>query len=505
MTSTAATRGLAVPSGLLREARSDMPRSCSCAVLIAGLLAAGPSPADDDPDGDGDPRWTVALIETGIAIAIPAAWYYRTWSAASFELRWDLPSWRAKLSLDAVRFDTDTWAYNAFKHPAASIVHYQIGRTNRFGLLGSAALAAAAAVFWEYVIEYREYPSINDLIINTTTGVEIGEPLWQIGQLWRGGVVTAGDRLKTALFSPLDMIHDSVRGHGPRWRPRAWRSIALEAGGLHRRLEHDRSRTEAVLVGDIDLVADRRHVSPGARAGAIAAGSWSRIRGRLRFGDAGAGHELVGTQLASRTVIAGNYAQDDRGTGRLLALATAFTYHRDRLADSWDHVAIAHVVGPQVQISHRAPDRAVRWDLAAYGDFALIDAHVFGGSPPFPPPPPYLSALQAQGYYYGYGASATTRLRLEIGAWSLDAELDGHRIWQINGGDRVEVDTSGPAPLTAHGVSDWRLYWRAELGGRVGRWGLAAAAEGAGRGGRWRRSTRDTSELALGGVARLDL
>jgi len=473
-------------------------------VLGAQLLAAGPSLADDDPD-DGAPRWTIAMIELAIALGVPAAAYYWRGDTTDYDLYWDLPSWEQKLELDAVRFDSNTWKYNAVLHPLMSVVNYEIGRTNRFGMPVSVGLTVAVTVIWEFLIEYREYPSLNDLIINSTTGLQIGEPLWQIGQLWRGGVVSVGDRVRSGLFSPIDAVHDGARGYGPWWRSRAWRSIVFEAGGLHRELERDVSRTEAVFVGDIDLVSDRHYVTPGPRTGAIAAGSWSRIRGRLAFGDPGSGNELVGSQLSSRTVIAGSYRQYASGTGSLIALGTAFTYRRERLEERWDHLAIAHVLGPQLQLSHRSPGLGVRWDLAGYGDFAMIDAHVFGGSPPFPDPPPYISSLQAEGYYYGLGGSATTRLRLDTPRWSLDAEVEAHRIWQINERDRVEVDTSGRQPVTAHGVEDWRLYGRVELGIRLGTWVLAATAEGADRRGSWRGSTRTTSELAVGGIARVDL
>jgi hypothetical protein len=389
-----------------------------------------------------------------------------------------------------------------------SLSLYHIGRTNNFGMLGSTVLSAVNGMIWEYLIEYREYPSINDLIINAVTGLQIGEPLWQIGQLWRGGVLTVGDRVKTTLFSPLDGVHDVFRLRPARWwRPRAWRSMVLEVGGGRRQLDDDRTHSEAAIVGDIDLVSDRRYVSPGSQRGAIKPGSWSRIRGGLRIGDLDADTEVTGVQLQSRTAIVGTYRQDDDGDGTFAALGTAFTYRRDRLSDTWDHVAIAHLAGPQFQWSRRRPAFALRFDAAAYGDFGFVDAHVFGSANPFPRPPPYVTALQSEGYYHAVGVSGVARVRVDLPAWSFDAEIDGHKLWQIDGIQRVGSDEllRTRVPVTAHDVTDTRVYWRTQLGYRHGSLGIAATTDGSVRRGEWMTSRRSTSELAFGVLGRLEL
>ena len=484
-------------------------RGFACGLALA--LSVVPAHADDDDqDQDDPPRIGVALTESITFQAIIAAlyWHQTYEENVDADLHWDIPSWADKLSFDAVRFDTNPFYMNAVRHPLMSIVHYQIGRTNGLGMLGSTLLSSAQAVLWEYLIEFREYPSINDLIVSSFSGLEIGEPLWQIGQLWRGGVLTVGDRVKTTLFSPFDGAHDAVRTRQTKWwRPRAWRTIAFDAGGLRRRLDDAEARTEFVIGGDIDVVNDPRYVSPGPQHHRIRPGTWSRIRGRLSLGDAGSSTEIVGVQVASRTSIVGDYQHDADGDGRFFGLGAGFTYHRDRLADAWDHVAIFHLLGPQLQLARRTPGLALRWDVAMYGDFALIDAHVFSPTPPFPRPPPYVSTIQANGYYDGAGVSVASRLRFETTSWSLDAEVDGHRIWQLDFGDRVQdVEARSTTGLAnAHGVSDVRLYWRAQLGYRVGRFGIAGTVEGSHLRSSWEDLEQQSSLSAVGLLARVDL
>jgi hypothetical protein len=472
---------------------------------IALLLSATTARGDDDPARDQPRNLTAALLQSAGVLAVMGGVY---WSKADpdgtdVDLAWNWSSWKDKLTFDALRFDTNEFSTNAVGHPVMGVLQFHIGRANGLTLLGSTGLVAAQIVIWEYLIEFREYPSLNDLVTNVVGGVAIGEPLWQIGQLWRGGQLTIGDRLKTALFSPLDAVGDAVSRRHHRWtRPRAWRSIVLEAGAMGRRLDDETTRGEVALSGDIDIVSDPRHVAAGPQDAAIRAGTWSRIRGRLLLGDDG----VVATQVQSRTALAGSYHQDERGNGRLVALGTAFTYRRDLVEHGWDHVALFHALGPQLQLSRRTPSLAVRWDLALYADLALIDAHVFGGNALVRPPPPYVSSLQAHGYYYGLGGSGITRLRVARPAWTIDAELGAHQAWQITGANRVSSnELAAPGAYLVKGVADLRVYTRIQLGVRRGAFGFAAIAEGNVRRGTWRSDERTTSELALGLLGQLDL
>jgi hypothetical protein len=479
-------------------------------VTLVALAATLPVHADDgarDPEVRDDDAESLRLgtmtWQAGVVFLIPTLWYWNTAShqAVDWTLDWNWPSWRAKLTFEKVRFDTNPIYVNAIRHPIAGVLDYHIARTSGLGMLGSTVLAFVAGVAWEYVVEYREDPSINDMIFNANGGVAIGEPLWQFGQLWRGGVQSLGDRARTAAFSPFDAFDDTFRVPHRWHRPRAWRSIEGTAG-LDTRSFGGGVHDERALAIDLDLVSERNYLLPGARSGTTAPGTWSRLRWALRLADGGRS-----TFLHSHTSIFGHYAQDGDGNGRFLGLGTAFTYRKDMLMEEWDHLGVAHLLGPQLQLSRRTPSYEVRWDASAYADFALVTAHVFGPVPPFPRPPPFLSALQAEGYYDAAGASAFTRLRVDTGPWRLDVELDGHRWWQISGADRVVLARSTNPTIAAppRGVADWRLFWRGAVTYRLGQWGISATADGAYRRGTWLERSRESGEVALGGALVLDL
>ena len=497
-----------VVAALAAPARADTHAAdASGAPGPGGAAPADPAEPLDPPDIDeGDHHIAVAATWAGLELGLAALYYWST--QGQQEVDWTRPSWTDKLTLHAVRFDTNPFVVNALRHPLTGIGDYQIARSNGFGALSSTVFAYLTGAVWEFGVEYFEDPAINDLIMNGAGGLAIGEPLYQIGQLWRGGEPSSTDRLRTAACSPFAATQDLWRSHRG-WRPRrAWGDFVFFAGAVSHRIDDGRFRSELALGLDIDVVRHSGFVVPGAHEAPIAPGAWSRIVLGLGIADLGAGSQPVSTTLRSQTALAGIYRQDDAGNGRLAALGTAFTYRRDRLARAWDHVAIAHLFGPQLQLSRRTGATELRWDLAAYADFGLIDAYVFGPVSPLPRPPPYLSTLQADGYYDGAGTSVQSRVRTSAGAWHAELEVTGHQLWSLDFADREQqtspvsrsVSSGVVIPATPHGTSDLRIYGHAELGVRGGPWGITATADAAYRRGTWRDFARATTDWMVGAL-----
>jgi hypothetical protein len=464
--------------------------------------------AGDDDDGL---HVLTALTWASIELAIPGWYYWHTKDEQKVD--WADPSWRDKLTLRAVRFDTNAFHVNAIRHPLAGIGDYQIARSNGFGMLGSTVFAYVAGAIWELCVEYREDPSANDLIMNGAAGLAVGEPFYQIGQLWRGGETSLADRLRTAAFSPFAAAQDTWRPHRGRLRRPAWTDFAFVAGAASHRLDDGTFRDELAVAADIEAVRHAGYVTPGAQAARLAPGAWNRIALGARIADRGDGIQPVMTSVRTRTSIAGTYRQTDDGDGTLLAIGTQFTYRRERLAARSDHLAIAHLLGPQLQLSRRRGGTELRWDTAAYADFGLVDAHVFApGS--LPRPPPFLSTLQAQGYYSGGGASLETRVRTDRGPWHAEVELAAHQLWSLDFADRVQTPelsrsaetaaetAMADVPATPHGVSDLRAYGHAQLGMRGDlsgvAMGIATTFDAAYRRGRWRDREVSTADWTVG-------
>jgi len=476
------------------------------AAILGSLAFSTPSRADDD---DEPPHYLTAFGWTALELGLPTIYYFETQNQqmVDWAMRWDWPSWQTKLlTLDALRWDTNGFEKKAIDHPLTGVGDYQFGRTNGFGMLGSELLAFGAGVFWEYVIEFHENPSINDLIMNPAGGIAVGEPLYQLGELWRGGVMSWGDRARTALFSPFAAAQDLWRPPNRWWRPRVWHDFRFTAGAARHDLPAGATMDEVRVGADFDLVHHRDFLLPGERSGAVSPGAWSRVAMRYRFANVDGGTQIAGAWFHSRTTITGYYAQTEEGNGMYVGLGTALSYRHDWLGAEWDRAVFAHLLGPQLQLSHRSLDFATRWDLGAYGDFAMIQAHVFGPVSPLPRPPPLYSTVQADGYYDGAGGSVITRLRADVGPWHLDGEFSLHRVWQLDGADRfTSTARTDGLPVAPHGITDWRIYGYGSFGYQISPWGIEVFVEGAARHGSWEALQRTTSDLTLGLAATLEL
>jgi hypothetical protein len=105
--------------------------------------------------------------------------------------------------------------------------------------------------------------------------------------------------------------------------------------------------------------------------------------------------------------------------------------------------------------------------------------------------------LRAQGYYYGYGATGVTRARLDLWAWTVEAEVRAHHLTSIDRASRVESELDAPFK----DLTDDRLFGLATVTFRP--WkrslGLAGFAEVVGRRGTHAEVSRSSRELSVGG------
>src|SRR5512143_2440513 len=131
-------------------------------------------------------RIPLLAVENAMIIAPPLYSYWNTvdQQKEDWELNWTWHDWYEKLfTTNDLVLDTNRFEANALRHPLAGALAYQTGRANGLGPIGSTLIDFGNAVVWEYLAEYREKPSINDIFANTASGILIGEPLFQIGNL----------------------------------------------------------------------------------------------------------------------------------------------------------------------------------------------------------------------------------------------------------------------------------------------------------------------------------
>ncbi len=443
-------------------------------------------------------KWPVMALEQLAWLAPPTIYYFSTTNLQreDFELKWDRESWKKKLvTFDGVVFDTGNWTSNAFRHPVFGAISYQIGRSNGFSPFAATLIDFTVAVVWEYVVEYRELVSINDLMVNTISGFMIGEPLFQLGKLGDHKGVGWARKSIAAVSSPVHTAH-RIAGY-PSWKldTRPWTDFELSVGG--NLADHGSTRSGEVGVDiDLELIRDARYGVPGTGSQWTGLAAFNRVMGQARFGQG----ELSRSQFRTATTYFGKYSRsiDDaiNGSDSFFGLATGFDYETREMPMEVDRYAIFHLFGPKVALGLWRGKNHYTWETGASLDAGMMQAHVFGPVLPFPEFP-QTSVLQTRGYYFGGGLSASTRLRLESPVWTAELEGRAYQMWSIDGRDRMETGAGADDPRN---VSDTRFSALAAVGVRPGiaNAKLELTLEGTARRGAWEDDTRTTKEITTG-------
>ncbi len=125
-------------------------------------------------------RFVRALSELTLLTGVGMANYWINRDANMedwrYKYRWEdvWPRFR-----DGWSFDTNAFRTNTIYHIYSGAIYYQIGRSNDYGVLASTAWAFTGSLIWEYIGEWRERTSANDMFITGMGGALAGEALRQ--------------------------------------------------------------------------------------------------------------------------------------------------------------------------------------------------------------------------------------------------------------------------------------------------------------------------------------
>ncbi|HXU79904.1 MAG TPA: DUF3943 domain-containing protein [Polyangia bacterium] len=408
-------------------------------------------------------------IEIVGGLGVSLAWYWRAldFNSQDWDLKWDAESWRRKLTFDAVRFDTNAFATNAISHPRTYTLSYVVARSNGLSAFESFLWTLAASVAWEYLGEFREYPSINDMIMSPISAVATGETLVQLSSFFARGSDNLFNNIAAAVFSPPQAVHNFLDGVSPTraaWVDR-WgfpRDIfhrfefGVRAGGFVSR--PDKSRFKVDLNADLQLrnlpqylqaEPYRGWTGPGAVTslnisvlGNTVGLSWARFFGDLSL----LGHYRQGYQR--------DEAGDLRGSGLFLGFATAFDYGtRLRQNRREDRIGVADVLGAMVEFTRRGGGYWLRLEGVAFGNFALVDSFALERYQAGRSLEGIKSVLVERGYYYAFGTTLWPRVRAGYRAWEIGVDIKADYFTSIDGADRYQERLTNDVHLTDGQVS----------------------------------------------------
>jgi len=469
---------LASPTGLSSEAKPSVSFSLK-----------------DAPGATGMPKkWRRALVQLGL-IGVYST--YRYWSNYhlwvedwQFQLTF-ADQYRRFLTTEAITFDSNAYVVN-WTHVIGGALYYQMARTNYLSWQTSLLASFTASAFYEYVSEWREVISINDMLTTTFGGYSLGETWFQLSDYFHH---RRSPVLKFLGFmNPINKLNQWLDRKNPasrRYAEPGWAGLVLSAG-WRQAAETGRDTFATAVIGlETQLIRTPEYGRPGTFHKVLRDTSLSEISAEVALRQRPAGEEQLRSgldeevDLYARVVGLAWYRQNidelGRGTAFSLGLGSALTYLRKRPifydsrafrprleplpetpTDFRDKMTITHLLGPVVDWTRFGRGVKIRAVADAYVDFALMNAFAFNAYSAGHPIDGMKTTLDQYGYAYAFGGSVSGRVDVDWGNLWLRGLFSAHAWASANGRDRFQSDLTNNI-----GTTDTRTRFLLKAGWRL--------------------------------------
>lgn len=113
----------------------------------------------------------------GLGLGAAAYWIFQDRNVAD----WDNPRPAERFQSQAWILDNNSLFVNYMGHPLTGGLSYAFARANHHGVAASFGYAFTTSFLWEFVLEFKEKVSINDVIVTPGAGLPIGEFVHKLG------------------------------------------------------------------------------------------------------------------------------------------------------------------------------------------------------------------------------------------------------------------------------------------------------------------------------------
>jgi hypothetical protein len=375
------------------------------------------------PTRDGHHERVLIGIGVGLAVGSFAYWIDQDRNVAD----WDDPSLEARFTGDAWRFDNNNLYTNFLLHPLSGGGAYNLARANHLGWPAAVGYASLSSFLWEWVLEFKEQVSVNDSIATSFGGVPLGEFFYKLGLYLdsadRPSVALRAARLVLGTGVQLDRFVDGDEARVPRARDSLgltsaiWHDFAFRYTLSASRGATSRESSVHDLGFSGRLVSIPGYLRPGdfgflfQRADVTSLEVWSE----------GSTHG-AGMGVYADTMLVGYHAQQVGGTrevphGYAATVGTSLAY---RFLDSAAHgfaekLSVIHFPGLAFDWSAVAEHIGLHVSARTNLDFAALGTPAYADWAEANPDERGKAILRRQGYFYGFGGSASATGKLELG------------------------------------------------------------------------------------------
>jgi hypothetical protein len=443
-----------------------------------------------------------SFVEMGAGLALGATGYWILMDRNVAD--WDNPRPGSRFDGSAWVHDNNSLGVNYLGHPLTGGLSYTFARANHYGVPASFGYSFLTSFLWEFVLEFKEKVSVNDVVVTPGAGLPIGEFFYKLGLYLDTGEGSAA--LDVARWTLGTGVALDRRLDG-RPAPRVNRRDAL---GFSRSIWHEFEVRYGVSAIDTPRLDQYARYSAGISGRLVTLPGYLAPR---RFGRAFYGAEISDFSLQAEgsrygwgqfafadTVLAGYHAQDLRRAGALVAgpavtLGTSVGWAYVRSAANRYQSVESAIAQPKPKISYHVPNRREQWAAlnlpGVAADFRYASgpfraslkgrlAPSFGsvGAAAFYD---WAAAnlnekskhiLHRQGYFYGWGVATSCDAELGLGPLRAGFELSYASYASQDGLDRhieqltVDVPAQGDV-----------LFYRGSLGVAPGPRNIALSLE----------------------------
>ncbi|MEN6559683.1 MAG: DUF3943 domain-containing protein [Acidobacteriota bacterium] len=440
-------------------------------------------------------KWRRFFVQEGLVAAVSTVEYwlsYHDWIEDwQFELTF-ADQYKRFLTLQAVTFDSNAYLTNWIHVPGGAF-YYQMARSNYLTWPESLLATFTCSAIYEYVSEWREVISINDMALTTFGGYSLGEAWFQIGDYFHHRKSPVLKIL--GLVNPVNEINQWLDRKNPAsrvYQEPGWANMVFSVAGWH----SAETGRQSYGAGRIDIETQLLRVPGYGRPGTfkkfLADTSLSELsigltlRQRRPEDDqlkAGTAEEV---DIAARVVGLSWYRQSidelGRGSAFSIGLGSALTYLRKRPAaydargvqvhidpppatptDFRDKMTVAHMFGPVVDWTWFGRGIKVRAVADAYADFGMINAFAFNAYSGDHSIAGLKTTLSYYGYYYAYGGTTSARIDVNWGNLWVRGLVSGQAWGSWQGRDRYQDSVTNNV-----GASDTRTRYLLQAGWRLG-------------------------------------
>lgn len=373
-----------------------------------------------------------AFVDVGVLVLGTA--YYWIWPSLN-RRDWDYPDWQTRMRQLRPTFDNNLHFTNHVLHPLAGSLYYGLARVNGLPVAAATTYAIGSSALFEFVFEWLEKASINDLIFTPLAGVPAGEFFLHLGDYvnsspegrWYHGILGttmgAPHRVQRLIDGelitqvPPSMGADSLGFSSYYWH-RFRTSVRASA------VSNDKGETGWVpdVAFEGRIVSIPGFLQPGRFQVSFDEGDFTEMRLEVASGAAA----LPSVDLWFDANLWGRYRQDiDRkrvGSAYMVALDTSYRFFDREVLDRHDQYAMVDLFGPAMKYWWLRGDLTLSFEGAAHLDFAAVRSNAYplwvdrhGGTEGT------RSVLIEHGYDYEIGWSAWARAAAQLGGAELGA------------------------------------------------------------------------------------